>query len=228
MAHISWKLLPKPSWRAVILVVLAAAMLVPLILNSGFFFPYVTPRNLYFRVLIEIAVAALVIALSFGGKKLDLSGEPILFALTAFLVASILSTLASPAPMHSMFGDFERMGGVWAWLHLVLFFVLLRTLRDEDWPWVLNAVLAVSLFVSVSAIGEHTEYLAHPYKGDASLLASSATIGNSGLLAPYLLMAIAIATYLACTNLQYRLLYLCAGAVNVLAMIHAQNRSDPA
>jgi len=107
----------------------------------------------------------------------------------------------------------------------VLFFLLLRTLCDEDWPWVLNAALAVSLFVSVSAIGQHTELTSLAPQGEG-VLPSTATIGNSGLLAAYLLMNIAIAGYLASTNVHYRLLYLCAGAVNLLALFFAQNRSS--
>lgn len=213
--------LPEPSWRAVILALLVATLFVPVIVSNSFFFPYVVPRNLYFRVLVEVAITTLVVAMSLGRKKLDLRGEPILWALTAFLAAAFVSALASPARMHSLFGDFERMGGVWAWLHLVLFFLLLRTLRDEDWPWILHAALAISLFVSVSAIVEHMELP----RGLEITPPSIATIGNPGLLAAYLLMAIAIAGYLAAINVRFRLLYVAAGAVNILGLLYGENRS---
>jgi len=161
--------------------------------GTGFFFPYVVPRNLYFRAIIEIGTATLVLALCFGRKRLDLRGEPILWALVAFLAAATLSALFSPARMHSFFGDFERMGGVWAWLNLTLFFLLLRTLRDEDWPWVLNFALAVSLFVSVRAIAQHADVTALGARADAIVAPNSSTIGNSGLLAAYLLINLALA-----------------------------------
>ena len=138
-----------------ILALLLASLLVPLIVGSDFFFPYVVPRNIFFRVVVEIGAAALVVALCFGRKTLDLRSEPILWSLVAFLAAASLSAAFSPASTHSFFGDFERMGGVWAWLHLVVFFLLLRALRDEDWSWVLNAALVVSLFVSLTAIWQH-------------------------------------------------------------------------
>src|SRR5207248_6998404 len=150
----------QPSWRSAIIVLLCAATLVPVIFGSTFFFPYVVPRNLYFRAIVEIGTATLVLALCFGRKRLDLRGEPIFWALVAFLGAATLSALFSPARMHSFFGDFERMGGVWAFLNLVLFFLLLRTLRDEDWPWILNSALAVGLFVSLSVIVQHGELAA--------------------------------------------------------------------
>jgi O-antigen ligase/tetratricopeptide (TPR) repeat protein len=217
--------LPQPSWRTAIIVLLLASLLVPVIVGTGFFFPYVVPRNLYFRAIVEIGFATLVLALSFGRKRLDLRGEPILWALVAFLVAATLSALFSPARMHSFFGDFERMGGVWAWLNLVLFFLLLRTLRDEDWPWILNSALAVGLFVSGSVFIEHGQLAAFARPSDAIVSASSSTVGNSGLLAAYLLINLALASYLACASVRFRLLYLMTAGVNFLALIYAENRS---
>ena len=206
------------------MVLLAATLLVPVLVGSGFFFPYVVPRNLYFRALVETGTAALVLALCFGRKRLDLRGEPIFWALVAFLAAATISALFSPARMHSFFGDFERMGGVWAWLNLVLFFLLLRTLRDQDWPWILNSALAVSLFVGVSVISQHGE-LAGSAPSDGLVAGSSSTVGNSGLLAAYLLMNLALAAYLACVSVRYRLLYMLTAGVNFLALVYAENRS---
>src|SRR4051794_40478035 len=140
--RISKALLPEPSWRTAIMVLLIASMLVPVIFANGFFFPYVVPRNLYFRALVEVATGILAVVLCFGRRRLDLHGEPILWALVAFLCAAGVSAAFSPARMHSLFGDFERMGGLSSWVHLTLFFLLLRTLRDEDWPWLLHAALA--------------------------------------------------------------------------------------
>ena len=213
------------SWRSVIVVLLLASLLVPVIVPSGFFFPYVAPRNIFFRVVVEAGAAALVLALCFGGKTLDLRSEPIFCALVAFLAAASLSAIFSPAPTHSFFGDFERMGGVWAWLHLVLFFLLLRTLRDEDWRWVLNGALAVGLFVSASTIVQHSQLVSLSSSTDTIVSSSASTLGNSGLLAAYLLMNVALSGYLASASARYRLLYLSAGAANLLALVFAENRS---
>jgi O-antigen ligase len=213
------------SWRSAIVVVLVASLLVPVIAPSGFFFPYVTPRNIFFRVVVEIGAAFLVLTLCFARKTLDLRGEPIFYSLLAFLAAVSISALFSPARMHSFFGDFERMGGVLAWIHLVIFFLLLRTLRDEDWGAVLNAALAVSLCVSVGAIARHSEIASATRSADSLATASSLTLGNSGLLAAYLLINIALAGYLASTSARYRLLYLSAGGLNLVALVNSSNRS---
>jgi O-antigen ligase/cytochrome c-type biogenesis protein CcmH/NrfG len=211
------------SWRTAIIALLLASLLVPLVVGYDFFFPYVAPRNIFFRVVVELGAAALVLALSFGRKTIDLRGEPIFWSLVAFLAAASVSALMSPATTHSFFGDFERMGGVWAWFHLGLFFLLLRTLRDQDWNWILNGVLLVGFIVGAIAIGQHFGF--GPGAHSANAVASSATFGNSGLLAAYLLMNVALAGYLAATSIHYRRLYFLAGAANLQALIFAENRS---
>jgi O-antigen ligase/tetratricopeptide (TPR) repeat protein len=212
------------NWRLAILLLLIASLLVPLIVPAGFFFPYVAPRNIFFRGVVELASLALVWALCFSDEELDLRYEPIFWAIIAFVGAALLSALFSPAREHSLFGDFERMGGVWAWVHLALLFLLLRVLRDEEWIWVLNAALGVSIIVSISAILEHST-VASGARLDSVLSPSSSTVGNSGLLAAYLLFGIALAGYLASTSIRFRLLYLAAAGLNLLGLVYADNRS---
>ena len=206
------------------ILLLIAALFVPLIIGRGFFFPYVVPRNLFFRVVIELATTTLVLALCFRDKTLDLRDEPVFWSLAAFVGAAAVSAVFSPARMHSFFGDFERMGGVWGWLHLFLFFLLLRTLRDKDWTWILNAALGVSLLVSLTAIAQHTDFVATS-SADAVVPPSTGTLGNSGLLAAYLLMSSSVAVCLAAMHARYRLLYLSAAAVDLLGLVYAENRS---
>ncbi len=213
------------NWRHAILILMVATLFVPVIVPPSFFFPYVTPRNIFFRAVIDIGALVLVWALCSADDELDLRYEPIFWALVMFVAAALLSALFSPARDHSLFGDFERMGGVWAWLHLALFFLLLRTLRDQEWSWALNAALLVSVFVSGTAIIEHGRFISSTRLSDSILSASSSTIGNSGLLAAYLLFGVALASYLASTNVRLRLLYLAGGAVNLLALVYAENRS---
>ncbi|MFL5528842.1 MAG: hypothetical protein ACJ791_05705, partial [Gemmatimonadaceae bacterium] len=93
---ISKSRLSEVSWRAPIIVVLVTSMLVPLIVGSDFFFPYVVPRNVFFRVMVELAATLLILAFSSGGKTLDLRCEPIFWALAAFVGAASVSALFSP------------------------------------------------------------------------------------------------------------------------------------
>lgn len=213
------------NWRLAVLLLVLASLLVPLIVPSGFFFPYVVPRNLFFRVVIEAGILTLVLAVCFGDNDLDLRYEPIFWAIALFVATAFVSALFSPARDHSLYGDFERMGGVWAWLHLALFFLVLRTLREKDWSWVMNSALLVSMIVSALTILEHSRLGSSPQISNAIGAASSGTVGNAGLLAAYLLFAIGIAAYLASTSPRLRLLYLAAAGIDLLALAYAENRS---
>jgi O-antigen ligase len=214
------------EWRVAILVLSMVALLVPVIAPSGFFFPYVFPRNIFFRAIVETGALVLVWSICFGDNDLDLRFEPIFWAIAAFVVAALISALFSPARDHSLFGDFERMGGVWAWLHLALFFLLLRALRDHEWKWVLNCALIVSLAVSAVAIWQHFDVTAAAREAATPLPASDSTIGNSGLLAAYLLFGLGVAGYLAMTAGRLRGAYLSAAAVVLFGIVYAENRSS--
>lgn len=224
MRHALRALAGNADWRSAIALLLSIALLVPVVLLPGVFFPYVVPRNILFRVAVETGVVVLVLAVG-RGWRLSLRREHILHALVAFLAAATLSAIFSPARNHSLFGDFERMGGVWAWLHLTLFFLLLRVMSDRQWRWLLNVAVAVS--VAVSGMELVSRILAPDGNRPTSwILLHSSTLGNPGLLAGYLLFGVAFSMYLAIESPRWRPLYLSLAAIDLTALVLAQNRSS--
>ena len=206
---------PAFSFDLLVTLLLAVALLVPLVVVPGTFFPYVVPRNLLFRVTVELAAATRIVEVLITGKRLDLRREYILLALIGFLLAITVSSVFSAARTHSFFGDFERMGGVWAWLHLAGFFLLLRTLDEKYITWLLHMALAVGVGASVHAIVTRISY------------PESLTIaGNPGLFAGYILIGLALAVYLANRYGRYGWLYLVVAAIELAALFIARNRSS--
>lgn len=199
---------------------LALALLVPLVVIPGTFFPYVVPRNVLFRVAVELAAFAVIARIIVEGGPVDLRGEYVLWALATFLGAAAISALFSPAPSHSLFGDFERMGGVWAWLHLALFLFVLRATEERYLVWLLRAAVAVSVLASAHAILESWWGLPGLGTGGLSL------IGNPGLFAGYLLLAIPPALHLGGPGARYRWLYPAAAGIALVALLLTQNRSS--
>jgi O-antigen ligase len=208
------------DWQFAIALLLTVSLLAPVVVVPDTFFPYVVPRNILSRVSVELAVVVLVAGVVLGAKRLELSGEYVVYALGVFLAAITVSALFSPAPSRSIHGDFERMGGVWAWLHLAFFFVLLRTIRRDHLVWLLHAALGVSVYASVHAILEHVFVSWQRTTGGLTLA------GNPGLFAGYALIAIVLALYLANANGRYRWLYLAAAAVDFAALVMTGNRSS--
>ncbi|MEX1186493.1 MAG: O-antigen ligase family protein [Gemmatimonadaceae bacterium] len=173
---------------------LHATVLVPLILIPGFYFAFVTTRAVYFRVLVELATAVLVVLLLRHETKLD-RRDWIFWALVAFLGANTLAAIVGPSPLRSVFGDFERMGGVWSWLHFLAYYVALRTFFDStEWVRYFRNVVVVGAVVSLLALIQYRgDVLGLGFKGaDAG-----ATLGNPGFLAAYLLGTVAVALLLA-------------------------------
>lgn len=159
--------LTSEPWVTLLLMV---ALLAPLLVVPGTFFPYVVPRNILFRVAVELAAAIRIVQVLLGGRRFDLRREYVLLALIGFLFAITVSSLFSPARAHSFFGDFERMGGVWAWLHLAGFFLLLRTTGEKHFTWLLHVALAAGVVASLHAIESFSD------------TSSRLIVGNSGLL----------------------------------------------
>src|SRR5687768_1541312 len=204
------------AWQLSTTLLLIVALLAPLLVVSGTFFPYVVPRNILFRVAVELATALLALRLALGRARLDLRREYILIALGTFVAAMTISALFSPARNHSFFGDFERMGGVWAWLHFALFFLLLRTLEEFYLQLLLYFAVAVGVAVAV-----------HALLGSCfGIVAPLTLIGNPGLLGGYLLMAVAISLWLADSGVGFRLLFVVPIGVLYAALLIAGNRSS--
>lgn len=213
------------TWSRVARGLLYATALVPIVLVPGFFFPYVTTRAVYFRVLVEAVTAILLYLVLRREVKLAFRKDVVFWALSAWVGANALSALFGVAPMRSLFGDHERMGGVWFWAHLLAFYVALRTfLREEHWRVLLRALLAVAVFIAGYGI---LQQLFHPFRFGVGDLSAGVTIGNNGLLAAYLLANVAIAGVLAAdASWRIRLVYAAIGALLLIAMVFSGNRSS--
>ena len=81
------------------------------------FFPYITARNFYFRIIIEI-VFALWIILILRDKNYLPKKSWVLWAVTALIGILILSTLNSANPYKSFWSNYERMEGLIGFFHL--------------------------------------------------------------------------------------------------------------
>ncbi len=200
----------------------------PLILIPGFFFPFVTTRNIFFRFCVEIAV---FVILATGVRRLrDIAfkNDPVLTWFLAYVLVMFIAAVFGASPWHSFFGDFERMGGVLAWLHLFVFYFVLRVLmRERDWRIAFRLfVIAADLVVAWGSFEFLPKNLRNPlfHMG----LSSGSTIGNPGLLAPYLLITFGLAVWLWRTekSLFWRTFAALSGWVLLLGIGGARNRSS--
>ncbi len=199
---------------------LLACLFAPLIVLPGFFFPFIGPRAVFFRVLVELALGILVWLLFTRRFVMRARHDYFLWALLFFTFVAALSAAAGPARNHSFFGDLERMGGVWATMHLLAFYVLLRVfLSKEDWINFFRAASLVGGLVSLLAVLQSF----HP----AATNGEVSTIGNPSLLGAYLIFP-TLCSFLCFKPDASRgqiAFWLLIGFLNFTGIILSQNRS---
>ncbi len=171
--------------------------LTPLIVPNAYFFPFITGKAFYFRIVVEFAVAAwAVLAL------LDKNYRPrfswISAAVVGFVLWMFVADAFAPNAAKAFWSNFERMEGWVLLAHLLGFFVaagaVLRV--EQKWrAWFLTS-LAVSLAVSGYALLQLAGSL--PIHQGSSRI--DASFGNSAYLAVYLLFNVFIALWLALTE----------------------------
>ena len=98
----------------------------PLCVTTSMVFPYVTGKNFAFRILVEFA-AALWLALISSNKDYRLRNSAITLSIFIFAFVVGLADLFGVSPYNSFWSNYERMEGYITILHLVLYFLILRS-----------------------------------------------------------------------------------------------------
>ncbi len=165
--------------------------------SDGLFFPFITGKAFYFRILVEIAVVCWAV-LAF----LDARYRPRLTALTVgvtlFAVVALLADLLGVNIVRSLMSNFERMEGWLVIAHLWAFFISTSCIfgrGDEGkrlWHRWFNVSLVVASIVTIYALCQQFGW-AEIHQGSTRL---DASLGNAAYLAVYLLMHIGMAMYL--------------------------------
>ena len=151
---------------------------------------------MFFRVCVEVAFGLVLFRLWGRLGALGRAADPLLKWLLALIGAMALSAVFGVSPWRSVFGDFERMGGVWAWMHLMLFYFVLRVLISEQlWRRLFRAVLIVGDFI---VLWGATNLIPSGHRNPVfeMRLNSGSTIGNAGLCAAFLLFVGGFALWL--------------------------------
>ncbi|MBU6214853.1 O-antigen ligase family protein [Patescibacteria group bacterium] len=173
--------------------------LTPLLVANSFFFPFITGKAFYFRILVEIAVAAWV-ALAFLDRQYRPRFSWIGAAAVAFVGWMFIADSFALNAVKAFWSNFERMEGWILLIHLLgFFFAAGAVLRvEKKWRTWFLASLSVSLIVAGYALLQLSGSLAI-HQGSTRI---DATLGNSAYLAIYFLFNVCIALWLALTEKQ--------------------------
>lgn len=156
--------------------------LTPLLVSTSLFFPFITGKGFFFRVVTEI-IFALWLILALRDPNYRPRRSWLLIAMSIFLLALVLATAWGTNPYRSFWSNFERMEGLVSYLHLFAYFLILTSMMktSRQWQWLLHGSLAVNLIIGVYSLLQLAGKLVINQGG----VRVDATFGNATYLAVY-------------------------------------------
>ncbi|MDO8435814.1 MAG: O-antigen ligase family protein [bacterium] len=181
------------------------AMLTPFILLREYFFPFVSPKTIFFRIIVDIIFVAYVLLVISNRKYLP-KINPLNIALTLFLFVAVFTSLTGVNFARSFWSVFERMTGLLTLLHLFVFFIILTSVFKEKKYW--ERILVVSIMVGVLVV-------LYAWTSTEESTRGGSTIGNTSFMSGYMLFNIFFAIILLFTkNIWWKIF--CATTASVL------------
>jgi O-antigen ligase/tetratricopeptide (TPR) repeat protein len=182
---------------------LFAAVIIPLIVTASLFFPYITGKNIIFRVLAEIAFGSWAI-LAFRDRRYRLPFSWLTALYGVFLIVLAIADIHGVEPAKSFWSNFERMEGWVTHLHLFLYFIAAVGLfsGEKIWNAFFQTSLGVSIIVGIYGLQEL-----------ATTSRINSTLGNADYLAVYMLFNIFFALMLIGRSQGKKFIQSCYGVI---------------
>ena len=177
---------------------LYALLITPFLFSSRFFFPFISTKTFYFRLMVEIALV-LYIVLAIADKRFRPKITKLSVAIFILLGVFIVTSLLGINFYRSFWGNTERGEGLLTFSHVIAYFVMLTGMLQErkQWERYFFASIFVSLAISLYAMLQ--KYGAtFVVSGDVSRI--SGTIGNASFFGGYLISNIFLALWLVLTR----------------------------
>lgn len=169
----------------------------PLIVTNSLFFPFISGKAFYFRILVELAFFGWVL-LAFLEPAYRPKISPLSVGITIFTFVVLIADIAGVNPLRSLWSNFERMEGWLAIVHLWAFFVIASNVFGNSqeskkyWHGWFNASL---FFASIVAIYGLVQLWggAVIHQGSTRI---DASLGNAAYMAVYMLIHVFVAGYM--------------------------------
>ncbi|MFA6322579.1 MAG: O-antigen ligase family protein [Candidatus Buchananbacteria bacterium] len=172
--------------------------LIPPVVNDLFYFPYIFPKALVFKVITE-ALVVLYFYLVYLSRRYRPKINWIFLFLVFFLFSAFISSFFGLDFGKSFWGNIERSEGLVFWFHLLAFFVVIINVFKEksDWHFLFNLSLISGFVISLIALCQifGLKIVASP-----GGLRATAWFGNASFLASYMIFQVALAAYLFINN----------------------------
>ncbi len=174
-------------------VVFAGLFAVPfltLYVENDYFFPFITGKNFWFRILVDVTFAAWIV-LAFYEVKYRPRMSGITWSFMALLVTMFFSNIMGAHPQSSFWSNFERMDGYVSLVHTFMYMFVLGSVLStkKHWNALFNTSLGVAAAVAMYGLAQYGGMIDGANRIDSRL-------GNAAYMAIYMLFHIFLAFWL--------------------------------
>lgn len=211
----------EPRLAIILRYLLYATAFVPLIIFSQFISPFHFGKVIVFRSLIEI-MAVFYFVLILKDRNYLPPCHPLLIIFALFALLFGISSLTSVNPYLSFWGSLERMGGLWTFLHYLVYFVILISVfrTKEEWFHLLKIMVLVGILSAFYGFGQKTNIKFFIGSGERARIFG--TLGNAALFAGYQIVNLFLALILALSSsvsLKQKPFFWLAAPINLIAIL---------
>ena len=166
-------------------------LLTPLIVSRDLFFPFITGKAFFFRLIIEVLLGLWLFLVwrepAYRPRKSWLT-----MAILALVLVSTLATIFSQNPYRSFWSNLERMDGLVNYLHLLAYFLMISAMfrAERIWHWFFHVSIGVSLIMVGYSFAQLSEVI------PISQGRLDGTLGNAIYLAAYMLFHVFLTAFL--------------------------------
>jgi O-antigen ligase/tetratricopeptide (TPR) repeat protein len=189
----------KDILKAIVYGGLFAIPFLTLYVENDYFFPFITGKNFWFRIIIDVVVAAWVL-LALYDTKYRPKFSWILVSFSVLLIVMFFANLFGVHPESSFLSNFERMDGYVSLVHTFLYMTVLGSMltTKEHWQRLLNTSLVVAFLVALYGLAQYGGLVDGSGRIDSRL-------GNAAYMAVYMLFHIFISFWLFVESKQHTL-----------------------
>ncbi|TSC79502.1 MAG: Uncharacterized protein G01um101429_489 [Parcubacteria group bacterium Gr01-1014_29] len=203
-------------------------LLTPIIVAPTWFFPYITGKNFFFRIITEVTFGFWLALIVVGPRFRPRRGF-VLWSLGAFLGILTLTTIFGADPYNSFWSNYERMEGFVTYVHLAALFLMASSVFRTVDDWRLTLHISVGVSILIAGYGLLELFSIVQILGSAageSGIGIFSRLGNSIYLAAYLLFHFFILGFLFFTtkNILWRAVYAAVGIFEFYIFIHTGTR----
>ena len=125
-----------------------------LVLPTSFIFPFIVPKILAFRSLVELMIAGYILLLFINWQEFRPKFSWLSLAVGAFFISFAISTFAGVDWYHSFWDNHERMLGLFTIFHYVAYYFICSSVLKtwDDWRKALKVFLVAGSLVMLVAM----------------------------------------------------------------------------